>query len=1253
MCRLKILSFLLAVIMIFSSTMAVVSAEETKPEELQPNQVLQHDAISEITVVGSMRISRNPTIVPVIGQTFSKAVAAKAVESDSMSKMLVGFRLEPNYMESNLKAGDVAVISAWMRVADENGTASARIQTQDNSITVNMDEIKLTNQWKKYYFICDVDTDMPTVKTSIYIGYPGQLTYMAGLKIESYSGTDADTVRKVLVGEEADTEAEDEEEYIKQAAEKTAALQHISTYICGVSKAYINDEGVLMDENSAEVVPFLYNKTSVFIPLRFAAENYGAIVEYQETDECVNIYYRDKTYTVRFDNEMWSSNGRPWRPSKALQTVDGRIFIAAEDFAQLLGLSYDIDITKKLCILSDDENAMETVKTLNYKDEIYEKTILIPEEAYTVSLEHEYMESEIGIPALIEVTDSVPQLNFLSVYDAEINYNVLYNDEVISGDNQVTAAAGTPLTVDLNGAVGTLAVGEYRVDMEIHIGNAVYYDAVYFFADRQEDKKADDSKIYYRNAEGKLISVPDYRGNRIPDYSGVGYKNGKVNIPDVPAVIEVSPSGGDDTGQIQAAIDYVASLPMRNDGIRGAVQLTKGVFRIEGSLRLSISGVVIRGAGNDNPNVVDAVATGPIEPWIQEHKDTEGTILLLTTTVPESKLFNIEGSGGAKLIEDSAVNLIDTYVPTGTCTFRVESTDGYSVGDEILIKQTGNMAWVHEIGMDQIPARTTVDANIKTNEGSGTNQWTEQTWKFERTITAIDGNKITIDMPIVNAIDQKFGGAQMYHYDDSERIENVGIENMRVVAAWTPNKNNVDETYHASVFADVKNAKDVWFRDITTEHLNTYNITVYNSSKRVTVQDFYDLVAPISFYMGEGYESTGRTFQETQVYVGRYGVYIQGQQVLVQRYHGINLRHLVEYSNNAAGPNVAYDAESLAYFAQMGPHMLWSTGGLYDCTDGQLHIQNRLNMGSGHGWAGAWFTAWNTTDELAVQQPPSAQNWAIGHVGTFSQGNYPQFKKGYWDLEGTPSNIQSLFLAQTEARYGQAGLDVVAYRPEYDMTVKEVPTDLSVSGIEIDGAPLAVFDKGVYNYTYVMSNLAESMPQVTASSVKYNVKIEQAKTINDTARVTVSKGDYSQTYNINFKQSPYAAYRITASTDDGNVPENVADGDFNTRWSASGDGQWISFELEEPKEITALGIAFYSGSKRSTAFDIEISQDGVNWETILSATSSGFTEDLEKYKTKPFTSKYVRFVGHGNSLNAWNSVSEIRFYNQDGELFHD
>src|SRR5215216_2968287 len=60
---------------------------------------------------------------------------------------------------------------------------------------------------------------------------------------------------------------------------------------------------------------------------------------------------------------------------------------------------------------------------------------------------------------------------------------------------------------------------------------------------------------------GRLINVPDAQGDRILDFSDVGYKGrGTELIPsNVPNVQIVSPVAGDDTAIIQAAINAVAA----------------------------------------------------------------------------------------------------------------------------------------------------------------------------------------------------------------------------------------------------------------------------------------------------------------------------------------------------------------------------------------------------------------------------------------------------------------------------------------------------------------------------------------------------------------------------------------------------------------------------------------------------------------------------------------------------------------------
>ena len=106
------------------------------------------------------------------------------------------------------------------------------------------------------------------------------------------------------------------------------------------------------------------------------------------------------------------------------------------------------------------------------------------------------------------------------------------------------------------------------------------------------------SKWVYPDAKGRLQYTADARGNRIMDFSHAGYKGGGVRIPDVRVARTVKPVAGDNTAQIQAAIDEVSKLAPDANGFRGAVLLERGTYDVAGSLRIAASGVVLRGSGS-------------------------------------------------------------------------------------------------------------------------------------------------------------------------------------------------------------------------------------------------------------------------------------------------------------------------------------------------------------------------------------------------------------------------------------------------------------------------------------------------------------------------------------------------------------------------------------------------------------------------------------------------------------------------------
>ncbi len=133
-----------------------------------------------------------------------------------------------------------------------------------------------------------------------------------------------------------------------------------------------------------------------------------------------------------------------------------------------------------------------------------------------------------------------------------------------------------------------------------------------------------------------------------------------------------------------------------------------------------------------------------------------------------------------------------------------------------------------------------------------------------------------------------------------------------------------------------------------------------------------------------------------------------------------------------------------------------------------------------------------------------------------------------------------------------------------------------------------------------------------------------------------------------FYKIPIDSTRVSASADDGNIAVNTIDGDLNTRWSAEGDGQWLEFDLKQAYNLSSVKIAFYKGNQRVTYFDIETSADGVNWEkSIANGESSGLTNNLERFPLQNNNARYVKYIGHRNSSNDWNSLTEVEIWSSD------
>jgi hypothetical protein len=470
-----------------------------------------------------------------------------------------------------------------------------------------------------------------------------------------------------------------------------------------------------------------------------------------------------------------------------------------------------------------------------------------------------------------------------------------------------------------------------------------------------------------KSKEGKLERTADAKGNQIPDFSYAGYKASSVALPDVAIKAFVSHIDGDATATIQSAIDYVAKLKADKNGFKGTVLLDKGTFKVSGEINIKESGIVLRGSGSD----------------------TNGTILL-GTSINRKAIINISGVNNQILKE--TFQLADNFTPLGATILNVKNATPLKKGDHIVINTPISKKWIDLLSM---------------NDFGGESGWIG--WKADdfviradREITAIEGNKITIDAPLTNALDEDLSKSTVVNYIWSGRINNSGVENLTLKSDY--DTTNPKDEQHRWYGISIANAEDIWVRQVNFEQFAGGAVSILKTAKRITVEDCLAL-NPIS----EIAAHRRNTF------------YTEGQQTLFQRcYSEFGYNDFVVGGYAIAGPNVFLQCESHQPYSFSGSVGSWATGILFDVSliDGNaISFKNKEQDGRGLGWNVANSVIWETSaSKIENYSPPTAQNWAFGVWAQWA-GN------GHWKDVNNHISPRSLFYALLEQRLGKSPMD--------------------------------------------------------------------------------------------------------------------------------------------------------------------------------------------------------------------------------------
>jgi hypothetical protein len=73
-------------------------------------------------------------------------------------------------------------------------------------------------------------------------------------------------------------------------------------------------------------------------------------------------------------------------------------------------------------------------------------------------------------------------------------------------------------------------------------------------------------------------------------------------------------------------------------------------------------------------------------------------------------------------------------------------------------------------------------------------------------------------------------------------------------------------------------------------------------------------------------------------------------------------------------------------------------------------------------------------------------------------------------------------------------------------------------------------------------------------------------------------------------------------------------------------------------------VAVYNGNTRSNIFEIQVSSTGSSWTTVWSGQSSGTTTAEQTYEFNDVSARWVRYLGHMNTVNGFNSVTEVSVF---------
>ncbi|PQJ72654.1 Ig-like domain-containing protein [Polaribacter butkevichii] len=663
--------------------------------------------------------------------------------------------------------------------------------------------------------------------------------------------------------------------------------------------------------------------------------------------------------------------------------------------------------------------------------------------------------------------------------------------------------------------------------------------------------------------QGRLTYMPDSKGNVIPDYSNVGYHHSEKELPVVEVKKIIEPVAGDNLVHIQNAINELGLLPLDANGHRGTLLLKAGTYSVSSTIKIKKSGIVIRGEGDATVIVADKRS--------------------------QSTLIAFEGNGNPIINQSSKTKIIDSYVPVGTRTINVAEGHSFNVGDRIMLERKPNQDWIVLLGMH--------DLN-QTPGNKGDTNWTPEyyTIQYKRKIIGVSGNKLTIDVPVMDLIDPIYSEGFLYKYTWGGRIEEVGIENIRLESFFA---SQTDEN-HAWDGVTFNNVENGWAKKVNSYYFTYACVNILNQALKITVDNC--------------------TMQEAkgQVIGGRmYSFNTWGQQNLFKNCFAKGGRHDYVTGARVAGPNVFLNSKSIEAVQPSGPHQRWASGILFDNIDIQGHnleLANRRNSGSGHGWTSVSCMLWNSSaDRLIIAELPSDHtNWSIGSEGPHAEKgccNATGLELGYVESKNKHLNPSSLFEKQLSDRLNKGVntfLNVSLTSPidNYEMRVGETIALSAEASINLGTITKVHFiiDNQFYKEDNTASysvNWAPTKPgNYSVKAIVFDENNYSVSSIGISVNVK-PKVDVIKTY-FTFKNVATGKYLESEETTL-LASDSGAGEDKEWRLVETGSGDFFNIE----SKLTGKGVLRFTGGAAGTLIHTNFSGPKVDVDKIWKVVNEG------------------------------------------------